>query len=74
MNISIKIRYNSPAGIVTQGGTFSLKRRRPEQVAMEWLQEIKRQVNYEGLIEVIIDGNQDITNLVREMEKSQLSE
>lgn len=68
MNVTIKIRYNSPAGIVTQGGTFPLKRRKPEQVTYEWMQEIKREVNYDGLIEVTVDGDQDITDIVREME------
>ncbi len=70
MQVTIKIRYNSPAGIVTQGGTFLLKRRKPEEVAFEWLKQIKSEVYYEGLIEVIVDGDQDITELVREMEKA----
>ncbi|MBT2758811.1 hypothetical protein J7E71_23355 [Mesobacillus foraminis] len=72
MNVTIKIRYNSPAGIVTQGGTFPLKGRKPEKVAFEWLQLIKKEVNYEGLNEVIAEGDLDITDLVREMEKAPL--
>lgn len=74
MNITIMIKYNSPAGTVSQGGTFPLKRRTPEQVAFEWLLEIKREVYFDGLVEVIVDGDQDITELVREMEKAPLGE
>lgn len=59
--ITITIRYNSPAGIVTQGGTFPLKGLKPEQVAFDWLQEIKRADYYEGLIEVIVTDDFDIT-------------
>ncbi|MBT2758006.1 hypothetical protein J7E71_19225 [Mesobacillus foraminis] len=72
MNVTIKIRYNSPAGIVTQRGTFPLKGRKPERVAFDWLQLIKKEVNYEGLIEVTADSDLDITELVREMEKAPL--
>ncbi|MBT2757970.1 hypothetical protein J7E71_19035 [Mesobacillus foraminis] len=72
MNINIMIRYNSPAGIVTQGGSFAQKGRTPEKVAYDWMQEIKRQVNYEGLIEVLVDGDKNITELVREMEKGHI--
>ncbi|TCN25469.1 hypothetical protein [Mesobacillus foraminis] len=66
MNVTLKIRYNSPAGIVTQGGTFPLKRRKPEQVAYEWLQEIKREVNYEGFVQVTVD-EEDITEKVKSL-------
>lgn len=72
MQITITIKFNSPAGMVTKGGTFHLKGKTPERVAFDWLNEIKRQVHYEGLVEVKVDDNENITEMVRLMEKAQL--
>lgn len=65
MNITLKMKFNSPAGTVTKGGTFPLRGRTPEQVVYRWIQAIKREMYYEGLIEVIADGDQDITEKVK---------
>jgi hypothetical protein len=65
MNIAIRVRYISPAGNVTQGGTFPLRGRSPEHIAFEWIQQIKRQIYYEGLIEVVVNVDQDITKEVK---------
>ena len=69
MSVTIQIKYLSDAGRVFQYGTFPLKRRKPEEVAYEWLQQIKRQVTYRELISVIVDGEEDITDKVVEREK-----
>ncbi|MFS0637886.1 hypothetical protein AB1K84_18445 [Mesobacillus foraminis] len=70
LKVYIIVRYHSPAGIVTQGGTFPLTNRNtPEYVAYEWIQQIKREVHhYDRLIEVIVNGDQDITDKVKKLE------
>ncbi|MEI2358381.1 hypothetical protein [Mesobacillus zeae] len=65
MSATIRIKYNSPAGEVLQAGKFQLKGRLPEEVAAEWIRKIRRDVYYEGLIRVIYDGDQDITDKVK---------
>ncbi|MCM3665496.1 hypothetical protein M3204_13850 [Mesobacillus subterraneus] len=72
MNVTIQIKFLSDAGRVYQSGTFPLRRRKPEEIAYEWLQQIKRKVTYQKLISVIVDGNEDITGKVLEMEKAPL--
>ncbi|WP_181213247.1 hypothetical protein [Mesobacillus zeae] len=42
-----------------------MKGRLPEEVAAEWIRQIRRDVYYEGLIRVIYDGDQDITEKVK---------
>lgn len=72
MNVNIRIKYSFPAGRAQQGGSFPLRGRKPEQVAFEWLKQIKREVNFEELLEVIVDEKEDITEKILEMEKAPL--
>lgn len=72
MNARIQITYLTEGGRAQQSGTFPLRRRKPEEVAFSWLQEIKRKVFYRELISVIVDGNEDITEKVLELEKAPL--
>lgn len=57
-----------------QGGTFPLRGRKPEQVAIEWIKQIKKEVYFDELLEVIVDGSEDITEKVLEIEKAQLND
>lgn len=72
MNARIQITYRTEGGRAQQSGTFPLRRRKPEEVAYAWLQQIKRKVTYQELILVIVDGKEDITEKVLEMEKAPL--
>lgn len=72
MHIRIQITYQTEGGKAQQSGTFSLRRKNPEEVAFEWLQEIKRRVFYRALISITVDGKEDITEKVLEMEKAPL--
>jgi hypothetical protein len=72
MNVYITIKYLSPAGRVQQGGSFPLRGRKAEQIALEWIKQIQKEVYFEGLLEVIVDGDNDITEKVLEMEKAPL--
>jgi len=63
MNVSVTIRYNSPAGPVLQQGDFPLNRRKPEEVALKWWKQIQNEVYTDGLIEVTANS-EDITDKV----------
>lgn len=64
MNVRIEIKYLSDGGRVSQSGSFPLRRKKPEEIAYEWLQQIKRQVTYRELISVTAD-QEDITEKVK---------
>ena len=68
----ISIKYLSPAGRVQQSGSFPLKGRKPEKIAFDWIKQIKKAVYFEELLEVIVDGKEDITEKVLEMQKAPL--
>jgi hypothetical protein len=70
MNITITIRYTSPAGAVMQSGTFPLRGKAPEKIAYEWMQQIKHQVHFGSLISVKINDDVDITHKVKELDKA----
>ncbi|WP_226085633.1 hypothetical protein [Mesobacillus sp. S13] len=70
--ITLKIKYLSPAGRVEQRGSFTLKGRKPEKVALDWIKQIRKEVYFEELLEVIVDGKEDLTEKVIEMMKAPL--
>ena len=72
MNVVIRIVYLTPAGRVEQKGSVPLKGQKPEKVALDWIKQIKKEVYFEELLEVIVDGNEDITEKVLEMQKAPL--
>jgi hypothetical protein len=74
MNVRIQITSRTKGGKAQQSGTFPLRRRKSEEVAFDWLQNIKRKVTYRELISVIVDGKEDITDKVQEMEKAPLKD
>ncbi|CAM4019979.1 hypothetical protein [Mesobacillus zeae] len=63
MNVSITIKYSSPAGETTQSGTF--------QIAYEWWKEINMTGFMNELVSVVINEDQDLTNEVKQFEKQQ---
>jgi hypothetical protein len=74
MKVTIDIHFSTSAGKALKSGSFPLSGRKPEQVAYEffkWIQ--KKQPNEIQLEEVIIDGNKDITDLVKELEQQALN-
>lgn len=74
MNVNLTIKYLSPAGRVQQGGSFPLRGHKAEQIALEWIKQIQKEVYFDELLEVIVDGNEDITEKVLEMDKAPLDE
>lgn len=55
-------------------GTFPLRGRTPEKVAADWIIQIKKEMDIDGLIPVIVDGKEDITEEVNKMLKAPLDE
>jgi hypothetical protein len=72
MLVRIQVTYLTDGGRAQQSGSFPLKRLKPEEIAFQWLQEIKRKVTYQELISVFVDNNVGITDKVRELEKAPL--
>jgi hypothetical protein len=48
-----------------------LKGRKPQQIALEWWKQIKKEMSYLVELEKIIADNQDITQMVRELEEDE---
>jgi hypothetical protein len=70
MNLSIRIDYKSDSKI-TQSGTFPLRGRTPEQVALAFWKQIKKETSYRGVLETVTANGQDITQLVKDLEKEE---
>lgn len=64
MNVTIKLMLVVNGIRIAKGGTFPLRKRKPEQVAFDWIKEIKKEMNVESVLEVIADG-EDITEKVK---------
>jgi hypothetical protein len=64
MNITIRIKYHSPAGPVLQQGEFYLRGKKPEQVSLNWWKQIQREVYTDELISVKVNG-EDITDKIK---------
>jgi hypothetical protein len=66
LNVNIEIHYISESKIL-QRGSFPLKGRKPEQVALQFWKEIKREMPYAKEIELVRVDGEDITELVKEI-------
>jgi uncharacterized protein (UPF0218 family) len=74
MNVAIEIHYISD-GRGMQKGSFPLRGRKPVKIALEFWQQIKKEMSNRAELEkVIVDGDQDITQLVLELEKQTMLE
>lgn len=66
--VNITIHYVGSSRVL-QRGSFPLGRRSPEQIAYEFWKQIQKEMSYRVVLEqVIANGDQDITELVREVE------
>lgn len=61
MNVTIKLMLLVNGIRIAKGGTFPLRGRKPEIVAIEWIKEIKKEMNVEAILKVEADGV-DITD------------
>lgn len=66
--ITIEIHYKA-ASRIFQRASFPLKGRQPEQVALAFWKDIRKEMSYHAQLErVIVNGDQDITQLVTDLE------
>jgi hypothetical protein len=74
MNVTIQIHYITIEnnGRILQRGAFPLKRRKPEEVALEFWRWIKKEMPLEIAIEQVIVDGEDITELVKELDEPPL--
>lgn len=72
MNITIDIHFSTSAGKALKSGSFPLRGRKPEYIAYQfWKQTQKEQPHEVHLEEVIVNGDQDITDLVLDLEQQE---
>lgn len=72
MNVSLQIIYMTDGGRAFQAGRFPLRGQSPEKVAYKWLQQIKKQMpTFQEVLKVTANGDQDITEQVKELEKGE---
>jgi hypothetical protein len=71
VEVVIEIHYAGAARL-TQKGSFPLRGRLPEQIALEFWKQIRKKMSYFVQLEkVILNSEQDITELVKECEKQE---
>jgi hypothetical protein len=68
MYTTIEIHYKSDSRAL-QKGNFPLRGRKPEQIALEFWKQIMKVNSHRAQLEkVIVDGDKDITQLVKALE------
>ena len=72
MRVSIQLTYISRGIRVYRRGSFETGGRAPERIVLDWTREIKKEMEIDSVLEVIVDGNVDITEKVLELEKAPL--
>jgi hypothetical protein len=72
MNVAIEIKYISNGNKVMQRGSFTLKGKKPEEIAFQWWRKIRMTMPYWPELEKITVDGEDITNLVMEMDETPL--
>lgn len=58
MNTTIQITYLSRGIRVYRSGTFPLRGRTPEQVVKDWIKAMKREMEIEEVLKIVIDGEE----------------
>jgi hypothetical protein len=71
MYVTLQIIYKSAVSgsNILQRGSFPLKGRKPEKIAIEWFREIEREMHVDCIEQVLCNG-EDITPIVKDMDTS----
>jgi hypothetical protein len=69
VNVLIQISYISRDNNVMRRGSFQLKGKTKEKVAFDWWKKIQREMPFEADLEQVIVDGEDITDLVKELDK-----
>lgn len=67
MNIPINLLYISQGMNVHRSGTFTAKGRSKEKVVIDWIQEIKKEMDVDEIVKVIFNGDENITEEINKM-------
>jgi hypothetical protein len=67
MTVLIVLHYISNDNKVMQRGSFPIRGKSKEQVACEWLRQIKKQMPYYEELEKVTADGEDITEKVKEL-------
>jgi hypothetical protein len=70
MNVMIQIFYTTSDNSVLRRGSFPLKAKKPEKVAYEFWNWIKKEHPYPCELEKVIANGEDLTQLVKNLEKA----
>lgn len=73
MNAAIQIHYITNENKVLRSGTFPMRGRKKEIIALEFWKWIKEEHPYECTIEKIICNEEDITETVQKLDKTSLN-
>lgn len=68
MNVIITIKYLVYSYRSEQSGSFPLRCRKPEEVALGWMKDIRRHSPDFTLEKIIVDGQDDITDKVKSID------
>jgi hypothetical protein len=69
--ITIEIHYRADSKLM-QRASFPLRGRRPERVAYEFWKSIKKEMPYPVVLEEVLAAGEDLTHLVKELERQEL--
>ncbi|CRK80288.1 hypothetical protein [Neobacillus massiliamazoniensis] len=72
MNAVINIHYLGTGGKMLQSGSFPLRGRKPEQIALEYWKQIQKESSYHAKLEKVTSDGEDITDLVKDLEEQEL--
>lgn len=67
MNISIHLVYVSRGIKAYRSGSFPAKGRSQVKIAIDWIQDIKKEMDVDEIIEVIANSNQEITEEIKSL-------
>jgi hypothetical protein len=70
-NITIEIHYKGDSKALRRG-SFPLRGKNPERVAYEFWKSIKKEMPYPVVLEEVLAAGEDVTDLVRDLEKQEL--
>lgn len=71
MYVFLEIQYKA-ASRATQSGSFPLRGRKPEKVALEFWKQIQKEMSYHANIEkVMLNSEMDITQLVLDLQEQE---
>jgi hypothetical protein len=72
MSVLLQISFVSNDNKVLRRGSFPLRGKKREQIALEWWKQIKREMPFDCELEKVTCDGEDITEIVKEMERAPL--